>query len=589
VHHLTSSPLTTASRRTSASRVGGNVVPRYADESGAGDRLPTRGEDWLRGLKQRVTDPGVYEDEASREAVELYLVGKPWIWPSERVHLLCDVHADAEAFVRSLVASGGVKRTGAGDDRDTDFELTAEGRDATFLIAGDCLDKGPSNLRLLRSLKHLYDLGANVVLLAGNHDMRAMVGMCCAGNKNPLLAHLFVRMGSKAVPLFREINDAYLQHDSAHDSAADSVLNEGLAEESRLHAELFPDAAWYREFPGLVRGIVADKKIEQELVRIREKATDMERLCAKHGLSLVRVAAVVAKFRELFLTPGGEFAWFFERMQLVHRVGSVLFIHAGVDDSLAARVRTDGIDGINAWFRRLMRDDLFELYHGAIGNGFRTKYRDTDRPLTHRGVRDLHDAGVYAVVHGHRNILHGQRIVFREGMLNVECDASIDQNTRLLHGLEPEGAAVTTFWPDGRVVGISTDHPTAKVFDVARCGVLTQPGLPLGRSVAKGNPMGSDDSNYDTEESEMERETSQDGKLSFDSYMTREEAVAYFEAIVKGLKAGEIHFRRNEQELTLATGTHVDVEVKASRKGKKQKVEIGLSWRTEKPVDLLID
>ena len=538
---------------------------------------PKRADDWLRGQKQRLLDPGVYEDEASREAVESYLLGKPWIWPDERVHLLCDVHADAEAFVRSLVASGGVERTGPAD---TDFQLTAEGRDATFLIAGDCLDKGPSNLRLLRSLKHLYDVGARVVLLAGNHDMRAMVGMCCAGNKNPLLAHLFVRMGSKAVPLFREINDAYLLHDSA--------VSDGLADESRLHAELFPDAAWYRAFPSLVRGIIADKKIEQELVRIREKTTDMERLCAKHGLSLVRVAAVVAKFRELFLTPGGEFAWFFERMQLVHRVGSVLFIHAGVDDSLAARVRTDGVEGINAWFRRLMRDDLFELYHGAIGNGFRTKYRDTDRPLTHRGVRDLHDAGVYAVVHGHRNILHGQRILFREGMLNVECDASIDQNTRALFGLHPVGAAVTTFCPDGRLVGISSDHPTAKIFDVARCSVVTQPGLPVGRSATKGKPMGSQ-SNQDTEESEMERDSSQDGKVSFDSYMTREEAVAYFEAIVKGLKAGEVHFRRNEQELTLAAGTHVDVEVKASRKGKKQKVEIALSWRTEKPVDLLID
>jgi amphi-Trp domain-containing protein len=405
-------------------------------------------------------------------------------------------------------------------------------------------------------------VGANVVLLAGNHDMRAMVGMCCAGNKNPLLAHLFVRMGSKAVPLFREINDAYLQHDSA----ADSVLNEALAEESRLHAELFPDAEWYRAFPSLVRGIIADKKIEQELVRIREKTTDMERLCAKHGLSLVRVAAVVAKFRELFLTPGGEFAWFFERMQLVHRVGSVLFIHAGVDDSLAARVRTDGIEGINAWFRRLMRDDLFELYHGAIGNGFRTKYRDTDWPLTERGVRDLHDCGVYAVVHGHRNILSGQRMIFRQGMLNFECDASIDQNTRALHGLDQAGAAVTIFQPDGCVLAISTDFPTAKIFDAVRRNDTTT-----------------------DEASDMTSERTQDGKISFDAHMTRDEAVTYFEAIVKGLRSGSVTFRRSDDELVLEVGPQLDIEVKASRKGKKQKVEIELGWRAEKPSDLEID
>jgi len=557
--------------------VPGQLLPCYAGQAWVGGRLPTRTEHWLRSVKERVVAPGVYEDEATRDAVELYLAGKPWVWPGERLYLLCDIHADAEAFVRSLVASGGVAKHGPAD---TDFALTADGGDATFLIAGDCLDKGPSNLRLLRALKHLIDIGANVVLLAGNHDVRALVGMRCAGEKSPLLGHLFVRMGQKAVPLFKEIYDEYL---------ADRSWEESLAEESRLHAQLFPDADWYRQFPEAVAGVVSPKKIEQELVRIAEKSADLERECAKHDLSLAKVAAVIAKFRELFLEARGEFAWLFDRMQLAHRVGSVLFIHAGVDDCLAERLRADGLNGINAWFRQLLSDDLFELYHGAVGNGFRTKYRDTDWPLSARGVRDLHDVGVYAVVHGHRNIFNGQRILFREGMLNFECDASIDQNTRALHGIDHPGAAVTVFHPDGRVIGVSTDFPAAKVFDAATRNLLaitqTQP------HTAKGHVMNNkaEQTKPDAEESDMGRDRTKDGKINFDSQMTRDEAVAYFEAIVKGLRGGTIHFRRNDDELTLEVGTHIDVEVKASRKSKKQKVEIELSWRTDEAPALEID
>lgn len=99
--------------------------------------------------------------------------------------------------------------------------------------------------------------------------------------------------------------------------------------------------------------------------------------------------------------------------------------------------------------------------------------------------------------------------------------------------------------------------------------------------------MSDADTTQEQEDQDMERDN--DGKISFDSLMTRDEAVTYFDAIVKGLKSGAIHFRRNDQELTLEAGSHVDVEVKASRKGKKQKVEIELSWRTEKPADLEID
>ncbi|MFT7090377.1 MAG: hypothetical protein ACJAYW_000337, partial [Candidatus Azotimanducaceae bacterium] len=91
------------------------------------------------------------------------------------------------------------------------------------------------------------------------------------------------------------------------------------------------------------------------------------------------------------------------------------------------------------------------------------------------GVANLHRAGIYAIVHGHRNILQGQRLVIREGMLNFECDASVDANTRQVEGLCGPGAATVVFTSDGKVRGISTDYPYIKIFHP---GYITVAPLP---------------------------------------------------------------------------------------------------------------
>jgi hypothetical protein len=83
-------------------------------------------------------------------------------------------------------------------------------------------------------------------------------------------------------------------------------------------------------------------------------------------------------------------------------------------------------------------------------------------------VNDLHGAGLYAIVHGHRNILRGQRLTLRQGVLNFECDASVDRNTRQLEGLEGPGGATVIFEPSGRIQAISTDYPFIKDFDPGR-------------------------------------------------------------------------------------------------------------------------
>jgi hypothetical protein len=172
--------------------------------------------------------------------------------------------------------------------------------------------------------------------------------------------------------------------------------------------------------------------------------------------------------RQMFLERDGEFAWYFQRMTLARQEGSFLFVHAGVDDTVARVLCRHGVPGLNAWYHRLFEADLFELYHGAIGNAFRTKYRDIDYPLTDHGLSQLHGAGIYAIVHGHRNILHGQRLTLRQGVLNFECDASVDRNTRAWRVWPAQVALSCSFYPSGRIQAISTDYPFIKDFDPAR-------------------------------------------------------------------------------------------------------------------------
>jgi hypothetical protein len=423
--------------------------------------LPTTFQQWpLPSFVLRI-GRGLDPEEASLEQVRRYAGDKAWVWPARLILFFCDIHADTDAFLLSLVASGGVERTGSGD---RDYQLTASGKRACFIIGGDCFDKGPENLRLLRCLKHLIDLGADVTILAGNHDLRTYLGLAYAGRRETKLQHLFVRMGKKTMPLFLEVRDAARQ--------AGETDGELLADDE-VKRRLFPSEDWYEAFEVAARGSIPPKKLEKEVRRIREKSDELSGTCQKLGLELGEVYAALQRARQMFIDPDGEFAWYFQRMTLARQEGSFLFVHAGVDDTVAAVLRREGVPGLNAWYRNLFEDDLFELYHGAIGNAFRTKYRDIDYPLTPKGVSDLHAAGIYAIVHGHRNILHGQRVTLRQGVLNFECDASVDRNTRILEGLAGPGGAVVVFQPSGRIQAISTDHPFIKDFDPARAFQFT--------------------------------------------------------------------------------------------------------------------
>lgn len=429
-------------------------VPDYQGVEFCEMRLPVTVEPWPKFDGRRLRDLANDHYDAAAEQLRARIGARPFVWPHRLMYFFCDVHADAHAWRRSLIASGGVRWLGPGDN---DYELTEQGQQALFVIAGDCFDKGPSNLRLLRAIKLLIDKGANVEILAGNHDLRTLVGLAYLGRKDPRFAHLFVRMGKKTMPLFQEIRAEYLEPGETSELS-----------EHELTRVLFPDDAWFTQFPSVAKGLVPDKKIAKELARIREKMIELPRKCEQLGMTLGDIHRAATRARELFLQPEGEFRWYFERMDVALRWGSFLLVHAGVDDITAELLARENVSGANARFHQLLAEDPFALYHGPFGNMFRTKYRDFDHPFTQTGVHHMYEAGLYGIVHGHQNILRGQRVLVREGLLNFECDASVDCNTRKLEGLRGPGGAVTIFRPDGIVLGISADHPHVKVFDASR-------------------------------------------------------------------------------------------------------------------------
>lgn len=429
-------------------------IPRYKGRRWLPDGLPTTAETWLLGGAQSLGKDRS-NHHALGEVLNRAVSVSPWQWPSRPVYFVSDAHADAPAFIASLVASGGVKKTGPDDEA---IKLTRQGREGLFVIGGDCLDKGPSNLQLLRCVRRFIDAGADVKLLAGNHDMRLLMGLRALQMKRcPQTEHLFVRMGGKVIPLLREIYTEYLQNQAAP--------LKGIPSNRQCRRRLFPSKHWFDAFAKKAEWLMPEPGIQRELTRMRKKVDTFEGACQKAGLSMREVYATALKAQELFLHPDGEFAWFFRDMQLTHREGSFLFIHAGLDDRITRMVENESIDYLNAMFSHQVQHDLFEFYYGPLANTMRTKYRKVDMPLTREGVDRAYRLGVHAIVHGHINRTTGQHIMLRQGMLHIEGDITLDRHSRKKEGLEGHGMGVTIIRPDGKVVGISNDYPHAKVFE----------------------------------------------------------------------------------------------------------------------------
>jgi len=428
-------------------------LPDYKGLKWIDAQLPEKAQLWQLG---RFHSTAKDEDNNEFLAEELKQLQQknPWKWFKRSIFFFSDLHADTEAFLASLVASGGIKKTGS---KDNQFKLTKIGKKAHFIIGGDCFDKGESNLRLLRCIQLLMKSGAKVHLLAGNHDIRVKLGMHSVDfNDDPKSEHFFIRMGAKAVPFLKEIQQEYLQ--------GKQTLRD-IPDEEECRRRLYPSESWFDVFPDAAKWVMPEKTIQKEINRLREKINDFEYDCLKEGLCLRLVYACVLKWQYLFLNPKGEFHWYFKKMRLAVQKGSFLFIHAGLDDSIANFINKKGLKRLNKEFKQHAKNELFEFYYSSLANTVRTKYREVDMPLTKHGVKMINNQGIYALVHGHKNMRYGQRIMLRKSLVNFECDASVDLNTRKKEKLGKKGAAVTIFRPEGQVLGLSTDYPYIKVFE----------------------------------------------------------------------------------------------------------------------------
>ena len=154
------------------------------------------------------------------------------------------------------------------------------GRRARFLIGGDCFDKGPSSLRVLRVLRELMDQRARVRILAGNHDIRMLLGIRSLElATDPRTEHFFIRMGPKVVPFLQEIRDHYL---SGKGALAD------IPSTRECRRRLYPSKRWFNEFPKLASWVMPDAGIEREIKRLRAKlrlvASEIELITTVRGV-----------------------------------------------------------------------------------------------------------------------------------------------------------------------------------------------------------------------------------------------------------------------------------------------------------------
>ena len=89
----------------------------------------------------------------------------------------------------------------------------------------------------------------------------------------------------------------------------------------------------------------------------------------------------------------------------------------------------------------------------------------------------------------------------------------------------------------------------------------------------------------DTKKDEKEKKSS---KVHFESVLPREEAVSYFEAIAAGMKKGKIQLKQGDESISLELPPQVGLEVKAVRKGEKEKITFELVWRKTPTTELKI-
>ena len=427
-------------------------LPEYQGRNWVKATLPNTPCDWLaQDNNGWILDPSSNAeliDQLNRLSHE-----QAWSWPDRTILFITDLHADAEAFASSLVASGLFTRYG---ESPNDITLIDHPPPFELIIGGDCLDKGPANLPLLRLLRQLLDQQIPITLLSGNHDLRLQLAINTLKTPDcPLNAHFLIRLGSKVMPFCVELLSEY---------PLSSAEKATLPSDEYCAQRLLPSHDWHIAFSQAAKPYLSDSQIDTEISRLASRKQRFFNAAQAAHLSMQDIYAALLRWRQLFLEPQGEFYWFTQQQQLLCRRGSFIFLHAGCDDVMVKRLTTEGVDVLNHEFSQARQGDAFQLYFSHLGNMLRTKYRRQDPALRSDSRQALYQAGIHAFVHGHRNLHQGQRITFRANMMHVECDATLNQVSRREEGLSGLGAAVTLFYPEGWMVGISSDFPQAKYF-----------------------------------------------------------------------------------------------------------------------------
>lgn len=88
-----------------------------------------------------------------------------------------------------------------------------------------------------------------------------------------------------------------------------------------------------------------------------------------------------------------------------------------------------------------------------------------------------------------------------------------------------------------------------------------------------------DEESEESEDEESEDEEEDDEEVEYEATMSRQEAAAYLDALLAGLRGGHLEFRRGERALTLALPSHVELEVEAKGNATKGKIEVEIKWR----------
>ncbi|TVQ72628.1 MAG: metallophosphoesterase, partial [Oceanospirillales bacterium] len=272
--------------------------------------LPTTFCNWLEQKQYGWVVDGQVDQSLVEELTNL---ANPdtWQWPDHLVVFVTDLHADAEAFSASLVASGLFERHG---EQPNQISIAADTPVFEIIIGGDCLDKGPANLPLLRLIRQLLDQQIPITLLSGNHDLRLQLAVNTLKAPDCTLnGHFLIRLGSKVMPLCVELLNEYpLTPDE----------QSRLPSEAECLARLLPSDDWHLRFQQEATSHLTASQIHTELSRLESRKQRFFRAAEKAQLSMQQIFAALERWRQLFLEPNGEFHWFVRDQQLGCRRGS---------------------------------------------------------------------------------------------------------------------------------------------------------------------------------------------------------------------------------------------------------------------------